>query len=141
MIEGAADADPDLSDSADPSTYMRIVEFLDRIRLLTRVSIGKAVVDGCQRVGREGGRESTRSAVPHGMLVFVTDDQDRTSRAQWLRGLTFARHSQARDAGAPTSITALGVATQPIPSGNGRSHEFVLIQSGIRSDPSTTTQP
>ncbi|MDP9442277.1 MAG: hypothetical protein M3P34_08900 [Actinomycetota bacterium] len=135
MIEAAADADPAYSTAAGPLVYMKIVEFLDRIPLLSRVSIGKAVVERCERVGREGGRITTYMAVPHGLLVVVIDDQDRPSRAEWLRGVVFARHSQLLDAGAPSSVVTLGVGTQPLPSSGGRSHDFVLLNGGIRSDP------
>lgn len=140
MIEGAADADPEFSDASDPLAYLRIVEFLDRIPLLTRVKIGKSIVDRCERVGREGGEISARIAVPHGLLVLLVDGRDRAERAKRLRGLTSARHSQALDAGAPTSIVTLGVATEPIPSPDGRSHDFVLIEGNIRSDPEFRTQ-
>lgn len=134
MIEGAADANPVFSDTADPLTYMRVVEFLDRIPLLTRVTIGKAVIERCQRVGRGGGRIASRFVVPHGMLVFVTDDAERADRAEYMKQVTFMRHSQALDGGAPESLVTLGVATQPIPT-DGRAHDFVMIQGDIRSDP------
>lgn len=134
MIEGAADADPVLSSAADPTEYLQITEFLDRIPLLDRVALGRAVVERCQRAGRERARVSSSMCVPHGLFVVVTDGFDRTERALWLQCLTFARHSQALDAGAPPSIMTLGVATQPIPSGNGRSHDFFFIRGGVRSD-------
>jgi hypothetical protein len=136
MIEGAADLDPDHSDATEPLAYMQITEFLDRIPLLTRVNLGREIIDRCQRIGREGGRSSFRVALDHGMFVFMTDDRERKDRASWLRSLTAARHSQALDAGAPRDLMTLGVATQPLPSPDrGRAHEYVLIQGGIRSDP------
>jgi hypothetical protein len=135
MIEGAADADPEGSDTTEPLNYLQFVEFLDRIPLLSRVTIGKDAINRCQHVGREGGRSTGRAALPHGMLIFLTDEHQRAERAEYLRGVTFARHSQALDAGAPTTLTTLGVATQPIPSGDGRAHDFVFIHGGIRSDP------
>ncbi|MEX0664734.1 MAG: hypothetical protein WD598_08185 [Acidimicrobiia bacterium] len=133
MIEGAADADPHFSDTADPRAYMRIVEFLDRIPLLNRVTIGRAVIERCQRVGSSGGRIASRFVVPHGMLIFVTDDADRADRAEYIKHVTFARHSQALDGGAPESLMTLGIGTEPIPT-DGRSHDFVMIQGGIQSD-------
>lgn len=135
MIEGAADADPERSDSADPLNYLHIVEFLDRIPLFSRVAIGRDVINRCQRVGYEGGSSTGLAALAHGMLIVRIDDTPRAERAERLRALAFARHSQALDAGAPKTLTTLGVGTQPIPSGNGRSHDFVLIRGGIRSDP------
>lgn len=134
MIEADDDTDPGYSATTDPLVYMQIVELLDRIPLLSRVSIGKAVLERCQRVGRDGGLITTYIAVPHGMLVIVVDDQQRQDRAYWLRGVVFARHSQMLDAGAPTSVVTVGVATQPTPSPEGRSHDFVLLAGGIRSD-------
>ena len=136
MIEGAADLDPDLSEGADALTYLRIVEFLDRIPLLYRVSLGKKVIEHCEKVGRGGGSSSFRAAVPGGMFVFYTADGDRKDRAAWLKSLTSGRHSQALDAGASPRLLTLGVATQPIPSPDGgRAHDYVIIHTTIRSDP------
>lgn len=139
MIEGAADADPTRSSSLDPLGYMQIVEFLDRIPLLTRVTIGRGVVERCRRVGEHGGRIATRFAVPHGMLAFVASDARRDERVSWLKSITMARHSQALDGGAPASLLTLGVTTDPIPSEH-RTHDFVLIQGGIRSDATFRTR-
>jgi hypothetical protein len=134
MIEGAADFDPALSNTESSTSYMTIIDFLDRIPLLERVSFGRAVVERCARAGREGERITSLSMFGHGMLIFVTDDGSREDRTSWLQGVTLARHSQALDAGAPLSLTTLGVATQQIPATPGRSHDFCLIQGGIRSD-------
>lgn len=124
MIEGAADLDPDFSDEADALTYLRVVEFLDRIPLLYRVRLGKKVIERCETVEREGGSSSFRAAVPEGMFVFYTDGGERRDRADWLKSLSAGRHSQALDAGASPSLITLGVATQPIPSPDGgRAHE------------------
>jgi hypothetical protein len=134
MIEGASDADPELSDASDPNNYLHITEFLDRIPLLDRIAIGKGVLERCERVGNAGGRVTSRLPAGDGMLIFVTDSYDRADRAAWLRQVTFARHSQALDAGAPASLTTLGVATQPVPT-EARAHDFVVIRGAIRSDP------
>lgn len=134
MIEGAADADPAYSDSSDPLAYLRIIEFLDRTPLRLRVKLGKAALERARRAGRTGDRTSTLFGMPHGLMVFVADPAERTERAQWLRSLTAARHSQALDAGAPSTLVTLGVATDAIPSEQGRSHDFVYITGGIRSD-------
>lgn len=135
MIEGAADADPAYSQSSDSLAYVRIIEFLDRIPLLTRIKLGKAALERCRRVGRTRTRTAMLLGLAHGLLVYVADVSERTERSEWLRSLTAARHSQALDAGAPPNHITLGVATEPIPSKRGRSHDFVLISGGIRSDP------
>ena len=135
MIEGAADADPAFSAGAGPTDYMRIVEFLDRIPLLNRVALGKSVIERCERVGRAGGRITAHVGLPHGLMLVVADESPRAERAEWLRAITIVRHSQALDAGAPPSLVTLGVATEPIPAPLGRSHDFVIYQGGIRSDP------
>lgn len=135
MIEGAADLDPDLSTTTDPLDYMKVVTFLDSIPLLTRVELGKSLVERWIRVGQVGGRVSGMAPLRHGLLIHLTDDGDRASRAEWSRDLTMARHSQALDAGAPHELTTLGVATQPLPSPTGRAFDFALIRGGIRSDP------
>lgn len=67
MIEGAADVDPDHSDTTDPLAYMQIAAFLDRIPLLTRVNLGREIIDRCYRVGQEGGWLSFRVALDSGM--------------------------------------------------------------------------
>lgn len=139
MIEGAADADPTLSETVSPEQYIRITEFLDRIPLLQRVSIGENVLERCTRAGRTGAPVVGLFAIPHGLMVFAADDADRSSRSRSIRSLAAARHSQALDAGAPPSLMTLGVATEPYPT-NGRSHDFVLIRGAIRSDPDFATQ-
>jgi hypothetical protein len=52
MIEGAADADRTLSETASPEQYMSITEFLDRIPLLQRVSVGRNRACGCFKASR-----------------------------------------------------------------------------------------
>lgn len=135
MIEGAADPDPEFSAATNPTNYLRILEFLDQIPLLHRVSIGKAVVERCQRVGRDGGRITAHFALPHGLLLVVADESPRRRRSEWLQGVTFARHTQALEAGAPASMVTVGVATEPLPAPNGRSHDYVVIQGPVRTDP------
>lgn len=134
MVEGAADADPSLSEAAAPEDYMRITEFLDRIPLLQRVNIGRNVLARCSRAGSTGSADIGLFAVPHGLVVFAADGADRSSRSQFIRSLAAARHSQALDAGAPPGLATLGVATEPYPS-DGRSHDFMFIRGAIRSDP------
>src|SRR4051794_30869213 len=99
------------------------------------------MIEHCQKVGREGGSSSFRAAVPGGMFVFYTDGEERHKRAAWLQSLTIGRHSQALDAGAAPSLITLGVATQPIPtSDKGRAHEYMVVQTTMRSDPGFRSQ-
>jgi hypothetical protein len=134
MVEGAADRDPEFSSTSSPTDYMRIVEFLDRIPMLLRVDVGKAVLDLCQQVGEGGGYKARLFGLPHGLMVALAHSGPRQDRSALLQSLTVARHSQALDSGAPASLLTVGVATEPIPS-MGRSHDFFLVSGGIRSDP------
>jgi hypothetical protein len=133
MIEGAADSDPEFSDTASPTDYMHIVEFLDRIPMLLRIQVGKSILHVCEQVGKTGGYKSRLMGLPHGLMVFISHSGPRQARTEFLRSVSFARHSQALDAGARKSLVTLGVATEPLPT-PGRSHDFMIISGGIRSD-------
>jgi hypothetical protein len=133
MIEGAVDSDPEFSDMASPTDYMHIVEFLDRIPMLHRIQVGESILQVCEQVSKSGGYKSRLMGFPHGLMVFVSDSGPRQARAEFLRDLTFARHSQALDAGARKSLVTAGVATEPLPTPR-RSHDFIFVSGGIRSD-------
>ncbi len=128
MIAGASDLDPDYSALNTPSDYLGVIEFLDRIALLPRIEFGKGVLKKCREAGDSGELTRMISVLPQGVIVFVADPAERSSRSRYLQSLTAARHSQIVEATGITDLTTLGIATEPIPT-PGRSHDFVLIRA------------
>jgi hypothetical protein len=127
MIAGAAEQNPLYTNGNTSADYLHIIEFLDRIPPFTRVELGKGVIRKCESVGEIGGYNALITYVDPGLLVVLADSSDRARRTKLIQGLTMARHTQLVEATGLSSLTTLGVATEPSPS-SGRSHDFVLIR-------------
>jgi hypothetical protein len=85
-------------------------------------------------VAENGGYEAML-AIPHddmpGLFVFLADSSPREERADRLRGLTIARHTQLQEATNVPNLVTLGVATEGTPT-PGRSHDYVFIGGELR---------
>jgi hypothetical protein len=134
MISGAAEQDPLYTSVESVDDYLHLVEFLDRIPPFIRVGLGERILQKCASVGESGGYDAllalTHDDIP-GLFLFLADSSPRDERANRLKGLTVARHTQLQEGTGIGELITLGVATEGTPS-PGRSHDYVFIQGGFR---------
>lgn len=131
MIAGAADWDPEWSSSLDAHSYLAVAEALERIPRLTRIPLGKRVMEKSHLAHEEGRPRYFVAHLPGGQLFFLAHPGDRKARQSSLQQFVVAVHTRRLGEGAPSGFFTLGVATEPYPN-EGRSHDFFHISGGFR---------